>query len=228
VYAELGAYTTADGLFNIFREGVPREEAAVLQDAAPYWRLAFQHEWQEGTQSAMLGTFGMNANKYPDPLDPSGATDQYNDVGIDAQYQYVTDKHRFSAQWTSIRETQNLNGSFAKLTSDNVVNHLSTDIAKLTYYYQTRYGVSLGYQRISGDTNMSLYGGAVPVSGSANGSPDSEAYLLELNWLPWRDRRFTLQYTAYEKFNGAKDNYDGFGRNASDNNTLYLLAWFMF
>jgi hypothetical protein len=75
---------------------------------------------------------------------------------------------------------------------------------------------------------MALYGGAVPVSGSANGSPDSEAYLLELNWLPWRDRRFTLQYTAYEKFNGAKDNYDGNGRNASDNNSLYLLAWFMF
>jgi hypothetical protein len=133
-------------------------------------------------------------------------------VGIDAQYQYVTDKHRFSAQWTSIRETQNLN---ANLASDNVVNHLSTDTAKLTYYYQTRYGVSVGYQRISGDTNVLLYGGgAAPVSGSANGSLDSEAYLLELNWLPWRDRRFTLQYTAYEKFNGAKDNYDGFGRNA--------------
>ncbi|MEI8171813.1 MAG: hypothetical protein WCG50_19220, partial [Rhodoferax sp.] len=80
VYAEIGAYVTPDGLFNIFREGVPREEAAVLQDAAPYWRLALQHEWQEGTQSAMLGTFGMNANKYPDPMDPNGATDQFNDI----------------------------------------------------------------------------------------------------------------------------------------------------
>jgi hypothetical protein len=228
LYAELGGYATADGLFNIFREGVPREDAAVLQDTAPYWRLALQHEWQEGTQSAMIGMFGLNASKYPDPLTPSGPVDHFNDLGLDAQYQYVTDKHRFSAQWSSIRETQNLDGSFANNLSDRVGNQLTTDSAKLTYYYQTRYGVSVGYQRISGDTNVLLYGGSAPVTGSANGSPDSEAYILELNWLPWRDRRFTLQYTSYEKFNGAKDNYDGFGRNASDNNTLYLLAWFMF
>jgi hypothetical protein len=32
----------------------------------------------------------------------------------------------------------------------------------------------------------------------------------------------------YSKFNGASNNYDGFGRNASDNNTFYLLGWLMF
>ena len=32
----------------------------------------------------------------------------------------------------------------------------------------------------------------------------------------------------YNKFNGASDNYDGAGRNASDNNTLYLLSWINF
>jgi hypothetical protein len=32
----------------------------------------------------------------------------------------------------------------------------------------------------------------------------------------------------YQKFNGAETNYDGYGRNASDNNTLYLLIWLMF
>lgn len=203
LYAELGGYATADGLFNIFREGVPREDAAVLQDTAPYWRLALQHEWQEGTKSAMIGMFGLNASKYPNPLTPSGPMDHFNDLGLDAQYQYVSDNHRFSAQWSSIRETQNLDASFANGVSDKVGNQLNTDSAKLTYYYQTRYGVSVGYQHISGDTNMLLYGGPAAVTGSANGSPDSEAYILELNWLPWRDRRFALQYTSYEKFNGA-------------------------
>ena len=228
LYAEVGAYQTADGLANIFREGVDRSQAAVLQDAAPYWRLALQHEWQEGTQSAMLGLFGLDAKKYPDPLVPSGLTDRFNDVGIDAQYQYITDTHRLSAQVAYIREAQSLDGTFAAGGSDAVSNQLDSLSAKLTYYYQTRYGISLGYQRISGDTNMAMYASGDALSGSANGSPDSEAYILELNWLPWRDRRFTLQYTNYEKFNGAKTNYDGFGRNASDNNTLYLLAWFMF
>jgi hypothetical protein len=34
-----------------------------------------------------------------------------------------------------------------------------------------------------------------------------------------------LQYTAYTRYNGAHDNYDGFGRNARDNNSLFLYAW---
>jgi len=37
-----------------------------------------------------------------------------------------------------------------------------------------------------------------------------------------------VQYTLYDRFNGGKDNYDGAGRRASGNNTLYLLAWVVF
>jgi len=37
-----------------------------------------------------------------------------------------------------------------------------------------------------------------------------------------------LQYTGYGKFNGAKNNYDGTGRNAKDNNTLFLDLWLAF
>ncbi len=37
-----------------------------------------------------------------------------------------------------------------------------------------------------------------------------------------------LQYTLYTEFNGARRNYDGFGRNASDNNTLYAVFWIAF
>ena len=36
------------------------------------------------------------------------------------------------------------------------------------------------------------------------------------------------QYTAYTRFNGAANNYDGSGRNASANNTVYLDAKFLF
>jgi hypothetical protein len=40
--------------------------------------------------------------------------------------------------------------------------------------------------------------------------------------------KIVLQYTAYQKFNGASTNYDGNGRNANDNNTTYLLGWVAF
>jgi len=228
LYAEIGGYRTASEGFSAFRAGVDLNEAAVLDGIAPYLRLALQHEWDGGTQSAMVGAFGLTANRFPDPLAAVGPTDKFSDLGIDAQYQYVTDTHRFSGQIAYIREQQELNGTFAAGGSSNLNNQLNNLSAKLTYYYQTKYGVSLGYQRIEGDTDAGLYSTGQPVSGSASGSPNSTALILELNWLPWRDRRFTLQYTAYQEFNGGKTNYDGLGRNASDNNTLFLLAWFPF
>ena len=46
-------------------------------------------------------------------------------------------------------------------------------------------------------------------------------------YFPWQNTEFTLQYTAYNKFNGGGSNYDGDGRSASDNDTLYVNAWLM-
>jgi len=228
VYAELGGYRTADGVFSILRAGVDRSTAAALRGTAPYGRLALQREWGDGTQSAMLGAFGLRTRKFPDPLAPSGATDTFSDLGMDAQYQYITDAHRVSGQLAYIRETQDLEGTFGLGNSANPHNKLSSFSSKVTYYRDAKYGVSVGYHRIWGDADSTLYPSGVAVAGSANGSPDSSAIILELNWLPWRDRRFSLQYTAYQKFNGGGTNYDGFGRNARDNNTLYLVAWFAF
>lgn len=228
VYAEFGGYRTADGVFSFLRAGTDRSTAAALRGTAPYGRLALQHEWDDGSQSAMLGAYGLRANKYPDPLNASGASDTFTDVGIDAQYQYITNAHRISAQLNYIHETQDLEGTFALGNSANARNKLNTFNAKVTYYYDVKYGVTLGYQWINGDPDSGLYPSGAAVSGSANGRPDSSAFVLELNWLPWRDRRFTLQYTAYQRFNGGTTNYDGFGRNAKDNNTLYLVAWFPF
>ena len=45
---------------------------------------------------------------------------------------------------------------------------------------------------------------------------------------PWANLKIGLQYTIYTRFNGGTHNYDGFGRNASDNNTLFLYAWMAF
>jgi hypothetical protein len=37
-----------------------------------------------------------------------------------------------------------------------------------------------------------------------------------------------VQYVAYTLFNGGTRNYDGFGRNASDNNSLFVFLWIAF
>src|SRR5215471_15808838 len=54
LYTELAAYRTADGAFSVFRAGTDKTTDAVIDGAAPYWRLALQHVGNEGTHSAMV------------------------------------------------------------------------------------------------------------------------------------------------------------------------------
>jgi len=228
VYAEVAAYRTADRALSLLRAGTDRSTDAVLDGYAPYWRLALQQDWNEAHDSVMVGTYGLRARKFPDSSDPTGPTDRFDDIGVDAQYQHIGERHRWSAQVSYIREKQNLDASFAAGLSENPANVLRSARAKLTYYFDAKYGATLAWFRSSGDRDGHLYDTGDPVTGSANGSPNTSGYVLEANWLPKRDVRLTLQYTLYRTFNGARSNYDGFGRNASDNNTLFVMAWLMF
>ena len=64
--------------------------------------------------------------------------------------------------------------------------------------------------------------------GSPNGKPNSSWGNVEVDYLPWLNVKLGLQYTAYTKFNGASKNYDGNGRNASDNNMIFGYVWFAY
>ena len=45
---------------------------------------------------------------------------------------------------------------------------------------------------------------------------------------PLANLKLGIQYTIYTKFNGGTKNYDGFGDNASGNNTLFSLPGWLF
>ena len=175
----------------------------------------------------MIGTYGIVAHKFPDSPDPTGPTDRYRDVAIDAQYQYVTDRHRFSAQLNYINENQSLDATYGAGGASNPTDTLRTFKSKVTYYYDQQYGTTVQYFRTTGSVDNGLYNTGEPVTGSASGSPKNSGVVAEFDWLPRRDLRLMLQYTAYKTFNGASSNYDGFGRNAKDNNTLYFVLWLM-
>jgi hypothetical protein len=224
LYGELSLYRTSDHLFNALRFGTDRGEAAALKGYNPYWRFALQHDWEGGKHSAMVGTYGMLVDRYPDNTVESGPTDYFRDVGVDAQYQYVTDRHRITTQLNYVRENQAWNPG----APGNPNDKLNSFRGKLTYYFEKKYGVNLGWFSIHGTADQGLYNTGDAITGSRTGSPNSAGYVIELNYLPRRDIRLVVQYTGYRKFNGATNNYDGFGRNARDNNTLYLLAWLMF
>ena len=52
--------------------------------------------------------------------------------------------------------------------------------------------------------------------------------MFEVNLNSWENSRLVLQYTLYNTFNGGSTNYDGSGRKASGNSSLYLAWWLAF
>jgi hypothetical protein len=77
---------------------------------------------------------------------------------------------------------------------------------------------------VGGTADATLYG-------TFTGSPNSAGYIFELAYLPfsrggpefwpWLNFRIGLQYTHWNKFDGATTNIDGMGRNANGNNTFF-------
>jgi hypothetical protein len=205
VYAEVGGYRTANGLFRFMSAGLADADVTKLKGLNPYWRLAFNHEW--GAHSLMLGTAGMITRVYDDPLDTSDAatTHRDRDLILDAQYQYLLDPHSVTAQFAHSRN-HHLYADASEQAGTSDTTNVSR--AKLTYVYQAKYGGSLGRFDLTGTTNETTRG-----------------WTYEAFWTPVQYLRLGAQYTAYSRFGGAATNYDGAGRNARDNNTLFLYAW---
>jgi hypothetical protein len=231
LYAELSLYRNADGVFSWLRAG---DNAAGLKGYNPYYRLAYSHDW--GPSSIMLGTFGLFARRYPDPAITSSPTDRFRDLAVDAQYQYITDPNTFTAQLTYIHERQDYRASYPVTVATgagigagpapaNARDSLRTFKAKATYYRDRKYGATLARFSTTGSTDAGLYG--EDPDGNARG-PDSSGWTVELNYLPLQNVRLMAQYTFYNKFNGATRNYDNQGRNAHDNDTLFLNVWVAF
>lgn len=130
------------------------------------------------------------------------------------------------------------------VASINSSDTLNTFRAKLAMTYKARYGGSFSYFDLSGTTNTlnqtSGYepgggvlsgangGGSTRVNGNFTGKPDTTGETIEAFYLPTQNIRLGVQYTNYDKYNGSSTNYDGLGRNANDNNTLYMYAWVAF
>lgn len=222
IYVEAGAYHEANlGVSQIDSQvGDP-----VLDGLAPYWRVAYERQW--GRKSWEVGAYGMVAKVFPPNGNALQTADKYSDWAIDSQYQFIGDKNLLTFTGTYIDEKQTLDASFANGDSANASNDLKTLRLNASYFYMRKYGAALGYFSTTGSEDAGLYA-PNPIDGFANNKPDTKGWIAEADWVPYENTKFALQYTMYNKFNGASDNYDGAGRNASDNNTLYLLSWINF
>ena len=234
-YGEVSFYQTSDGIFSILRSGHTDPASKVaLKGSNPYWRFAYNHEW--GDHSLMLGTYGMQAQIYSDPLDTSSPKTKYTDTAVDFQYQYITDDHTVTSQGTWIHEKQKYDGGLIADPANaanigagapfNAGNTLNSFKGKLSYYYERKYGATLGYFSTTGSADAGLINITDTVSGNTlSNVPNTKGYIVELDYVPLQNMRVQLQYTGFTQYSGNKTNYDGNGRSAKDNDSLLLGIW---
>jgi hypothetical protein len=191
-----------------------------VEGNAPYARIALQNRW--GSNALEVGALAFCTHIFPTGV--TGKTNYFRDIGVDAQYQHLTDNHTLTAHALWIQEKQDRDADFAAGDSARSSLDLSTFKADATYYFHRKYGGSLAYFSTTGDRDRLLYAPEA-VTGSRTGKPDTRGWIGELDYVPWPNTKLALQYTAYDRFNGSSSNYDGSGRDASDNDTLFLLGW---
>jgi hypothetical protein len=236
LYLEAGAYRgISDRWLN--NVGLYPSSSAHVNGAAPYWRAAYQFTRGANNEHYFsVGTFGLDVKLQPDPTVPD--TNRYTDVAFDATYQYTPEApYSLNVNASLIHEKQDLSATFNAAGADSASNHLNALEIDASFVYQQTWSAGLGLFDTSGGTDLTLYGQA-PFSGSNNGSPDTRGYTLQLEYVPfgkadswgrpWVNVRLGLQYTGYLRFNGGSSNYDGAGRSASQNNSLFLFYWMAF
>jgi len=227
----LGAYALYNNLiygefslYHVTKQGGPipettADQTMTLAGYAPYWRVALQQQWE--SDYLEIGTYGIASQFYPTGIsDP--ATDKYTDIGFDAQYEKTFDSGTLIAHTTYLTEKQNLDATYAAGGSSNPSLKLNSFKIDASYNLPVGVAFSLGYFNTNGDNDQILY------AANSSFSPNSSGLTAQVTYLPWLNTQFAVQYVAYSSFNGSSSNYDGTGRNASDNNTLYVVGWVVF
>jgi len=166
-----------------------------------------------------------------------GAVNRYTDLTLDWQYQYNGQHNIFSflGHVTHERQQNSDQLTAATFTSpvggpiySNGTDTLTQVLATAEYWRDRRYGGLVSFTRTTGTYDPLAYGG--------NGSPANQYEVLELDYMPWLNFRFILQYNAYQVVannqspfnlsNNAFPNSPGFPNiKASDNNTWIVGLW---
>jgi hypothetical protein len=226
IYSEVALYATPG---RHFLSALGSDSGAGdITAVAPYLRAAWHKDY--GEQNFEIGAFAFLPDLYPGGDRSTGTSDMFADIGVDGSYQYTGDGsgiYGVNLRYTNEHQhlaASNLLGNAANLNDTLEDVHLDG-----SYYWHNMVGATVGFFDTWGTTDAGLY------PDSAVFKPDSTGFTFQVDGtvfgrdMDTLDGRFNvrlgLQYTAYTKFDGATTNYDGFGRNASDNNTLRIFVW---
>ena len=197
-----------------------------IRGVAPYWRLAYQTV--NGNNDLEIGTYGMHMRSTPGSV--IGLEDSFTDWAFDFQYNRTIPQWKndvFTLRGTYIRENSSLVATANAGGALFPGHHLNTVQGEAEYHFGNRVSATAGLFSLTGTADPLLFPQSA-VNGNLNGSPESRGYIFNVSWWPYQNIGLTAQYTGYTRFNGGGTNYDQAGRNATGNNSIYLLARFVF
>ena len=166
---------------------------------------------------------GMNTRLYPSGVD--GKTDNYADLGFDVSYELGFPAGSLAIHPVYLGEKQKLNATYETAGSSNLSNTLNSFKVSAELFLKQGVGFTMGYFNTNGSADAIYYNN---LNDGPSDKPDSNGYMAEFDYLRWHNVKLSVAYTIYSKFNGVSSDIDGHGRNARDNNTAYVLAWFNF
>ena len=232
VYIEGGAYGSPSRTA-LIHLGADPFDPGDIDGLAPYGRVALQTKLHGGT--LQVGAFGMRTNIHPGRDRVTGLTDRYSDLGLDASYQNALDNGdvvSVGARYLNERQSLDATCALQALGPDCAHARLTDIRMDASYYWRNKIGATVALFDTFGTANAALY------PDNRTFRPDSRGVTLQLDGTPWGEgksplgprfnMRVGVQYTLYNRFNGAGRDYDGAGGNASDNDTLRVFTWFAY
>jgi len=239
LYLEAGGYSSlSEGTLSWL--GSDPFDPGKIHGIAPYGRVAYQMDLGGGTFEG--GAFALNAAVFPGRDRSTGETDRYTDLGLDASWikplksdtltvigRYTHEKRTLNATCLLGMQTEEIATVPLSQCADSKLNELRIDGS---YYWRDTIGATIGAFSLTGSSNPFIY------PDNRTFKPNSSGLLFQIDGTPFGrgksplgpriNMRVGIQYTVYTKFDGAKNNFDNTGRNASDNNTLRVFTWLAF
>ncbi len=190
-----------------------------IQYVAPYWRFAWQQEVGKNNYFA-LGTYGTYVSSTPNAV--SGVADSYLDLAGDLTYELTLG----NGDVITLHSTFIYEDSDLEATVPGAPAHtLETWRLDANYHFGNKLTLTAGPFMTWGTSDSVLYPGGTPLTGFANGSPNNLGYIAQAAYWPGQNVQIGLQFRGFITYNGASLNYDGNGRNAADNDTIYSFIW---
>ena len=238
-YLEAGGYSSPSrGTLDFL--GADPEDPGKIHGVAPYARTAFQTQLGGGTFE--VGAFALKASIFPGRDRSTGFSDRRTDVGLDTSWMKALGPGTFTFNARYTHEKQSLeatcmlgmeDGSIDNVPLSSCANNKLNELrADASYYWNNGIGLTVSPFSITGSSNPYIY------SGNRTFKPDSSGVQFQADFTPFGkgkspfgprfNMRVGAQYIVYGHFNGAHSNYNGTGRDATDNNTIRLFTWLAF